>query len=170
MPLFTYRTNNKAKHGRNPHFILPQLDTRWNVVEDVPMSAASARRALSTWASALEVKGGDKLTLHSPQTCFPTCSAQLGHPLSWRRKLGRWSTNSQMPERYDRSPCSSELALRKRMLTALSKGWKPVDSFHVPLTQGGETDRPQSAAPTQPTDVSGFTQESRSDGSSLFSD
>ena len=170
LPLFTYRTDYKKKYGRDPHFILPQLDTRWNIIEDVPMSAASARRALNTWASALEVKGGGKLTLHSPRTFFPTCSAQLGHPLSWRRKLGRWSTNSQMPERYDRSSCSGELALRKRVLAALSKGWKPVDSFHVPLTQGKPTDRPQSAAPTQPTDVSGITQESWSDGSSLFSD
>ena len=53
-----------------------------------------------------------------------------------------------MADRYDRSVAASELALRQDVLSALSKGWRPVGAYEVPkLCPRGNTKK---KAPRRP--------------------
>ena len=72
------------------------------------------------------------LKLHSFRAFIPTCAAQLQFDLEKRRKLGRWSANSAMPDHYDRAACASELATRCQILDSLAEGWRPAKEFEIP--------------------------------------
>ena len=76
------------------------------------------------------------LRLHSFRSFIPTCAAQLQFDLEKRRKLGRWSATSMMPELYDRATCASELATRSKVLDSLAEGWRPAKEFEIPETFG----------------------------------
>ena len=133
----------KRKMGDDATFLLPQISKQWSEMSLQPCSYSSARRMLVNMAEALGVEGSSRISLHSPRNFIPTASAQLGWSLEDRNKAGRWAKNSVMADRYDRSVAASELALRQDVLSALSKGWRPVGAYEVPklCPRGNTKDR-----------------------------
>ena len=76
------------------------------------------------------------LHLHSFRSFMPTCAAQLQFDLEKRRKLGRWSASSMMPDKYDRATCATELATRARVINSFAEGWRPAKEFEIPSLPG----------------------------------
>ena len=72
------------------------------------------------------------LTRHSPRTWFATCARQLLFSKDERNMLGHWAPNSDMPDRYDRAYCATELRLRNSVLQRVADGWCPAHAFEVP--------------------------------------
>ena len=48
--------------------------------------------------------------------------------------IGRWSSSSKMPGRYDRSVCATELLLRNTIIQKVVEGWTLAPSFRIPET------------------------------------
>ena len=80
------------------------------------------------------------LKLHSFRAFIPTCAEQLQFGMEKRRKLGRWSATSTIPDRYDRAAGAPELATRNKMSGSFAEGWRQSKEFGIP-TSGGTLGR-----------------------------
>ena len=94
--------------------------------------------------------------LHSPRNFYSTAANQLGWSREQRAVLGRWSEDSRMPNRYDRSTCTTELQIRNDVAARIRGGWAPTGPFEVPSalpapatgpTHALDADSQKSAAP-----------------------
>ena len=75
---------------------------------------------------------GEKFTILSPRGVLPTWAAHLGWRKEDRTALGRLAPNTEMPTRYGRAVCNSELRLRIEITHNVQQGWKPPGSFELP--------------------------------------
>ena len=81
-----------------------------------------------------------KITLRSARNWFATYAKQLAFRKEERTTLGRWKPGSNVPDRYDRSVCATELSLRDKIATRIEKGWRPALPYEIP-TRGKEVTR-----------------------------
>ena len=75
---------------------------------------------------------GETYTLHSPKNLLPTAANQMNFSTQELNVVGRWSSSSKMPERYDRSVCASELLLRNAIINRIANGRAMAPPFHLP--------------------------------------
>ena len=109
--------------------LIPAVSDEWDIIDRIG-SDGVVRAGLARLGSFV---GRDpSLKLHSFRRFIPTCAGQLEFGLSKRRKLGRWSAKSIMPEKYDRATCAAELAVRFRVLNSVAGDWRPAAEFEIP--------------------------------------
>ena len=60
---------------------------------------------------------------------MPTWADQLGWGEEGRTSLGRWPPNSEIPNRYDRAVCNTELRSRNEIIQKCQIGWKALPAF-----------------------------------------
>ena len=121
------------KSHQDFHYISPAVNKDWKI-----LPKAGTNGTAQTCLGRIEKLMGRSplLKLHSFRSFMPTCAGQLQYDLDKRRKLGRWSATSTMPDRYDRSVCATELATRSGILTEMSQGWRPAREFEIPDAPG----------------------------------
>ena len=119
-----------AASGSKPRFIFFRRDDDWSMDSPRPMQYATA---LACFRRLDKLCGfGEKFTLRSPRDVLPTWGAQLGWRKEDRTALGRRAPISEMPNRFDRAVCNTELRLRNEIIQRENEGWKPSASFDLP--------------------------------------
>ena len=66
---------------------------------------STTRRKLAILCVGLGDPLGGKYTIRSPKNRSPTLATQVSSDQRELNIIGRWSSTSKMPERYDRSVC-----------------------------------------------------------------
>ena len=104
-------------------------------IDDITFPRATYGSTLRTFRLFLAKAGFPKTkhTLHSPRNAFNTFAAQLGWARADRAMIGRWSTRSDMPNKYDRARCVTELRLRYDVVNRIKNGWAPSCDFELPF-------------------------------------
>ena len=132
-PILDFRQAYYSTQRVFPTFTIPLINDEWVIQSFEPANYNNARRKLLMLAIEMKEENPEKYTLHSGKNFYPTCGAQMRMEREKRNKLGHWSSFSSMAERYDRSTCSTELQLRSDILSAITCGWAPVESFQIPV-------------------------------------
>jgi len=155
VPIFQFRKIWEEKMSApGPSFLFPMIDDAWRATSSCPATYNVVLRALRRLASELKFSHVE-ISLHSPRTFLATCANQLGWSREDREKLGRWAPGSNMPNRYDRATCATELRLRDSVLDSIRKGWSPAGMFEVPtsVVNSGDRDAPDPESPWSPGDL-----------------
>ena len=103
---------------------------------DVNFPRATYGSTLRTFRLFLGKAGFPKTkhTLRSPRNAFNTFAAKLGWTRADRAMIGRLSTRSDVPNKYDRAKCVTELRLRYDVVSRIKNGWAPSCDFDLPVT------------------------------------
>ena len=113
-----------AASGAKPRYIFFHCNEEWALDSPHPMKYSAA---LACFRMISKFCGfGEKFTLISPMTFFPTCDSQLGWRKEDRTAVGRWGSDSAMPNRYDRAARNAQLRLRNEIIEKISKGGDPL--------------------------------------------
>ena len=134
LPILSFWNNRTAKKADGAFIpLFPAVSKDWCIL---PMAGTSG--GVQPCLARVELFMGREplLKLHSFRTFIPTCAGQLQLDMDKRRKLGRWSATSTMPDRYDRAVCASELATRSKVLDEIAHGWRPAADFEIPVLPG----------------------------------
>ena len=107
---------------------------KWEVGYDRHASRSVAAAAMVRFGDVREFPRLRKL--HSPRTWFSTCARQLLVKKEDRTTLGRRAPDCDMPGRYDRAVCATELRLRNTISEKARGGWRPAHAFEVPQKDG----------------------------------
>ena len=99
-------------------------------------SYANCLAAHNVMLRAAGVEGD--FTLHSPRFFVPGLAGQAGMTMEQRRALGHWGPHSDMPARYDRSRCCTELRMKAELWSAFQSGFEPKGDFRIPGTERRE--------------------------------
>lgn len=132
-PVLTYREKVKPANGKY-RFLFPFVAAKWEVGPNKPGSSGVVAASLSM----LERQLGSirKITLRSARNWFATYAKQLSLTKEDRATLGRWKPGSNMPDRYDRSVCATELALRRKIVCRIEKGRRRASPYEIPKNEG----------------------------------
>ena len=104
-PLLDFHITHEKRNGSRPSFLFPTLDRRWEPGKAEPAAYVNTRRKLALICTGLNDHEGEKYTLHSPKNFLHTAATQMNFQTRELNVIGRWSSNSRMGERYDRSVC-----------------------------------------------------------------
>ena len=104
-PLLDFHKAHEKLNGVPPSFVFPTLNHRWELEKAGAAAYSSTRRELALVCAGLNDPDGETYTLHSPNNFLPTAATQLNFETRELNVIGRWSANSRMNERYDRSVC-----------------------------------------------------------------
>lgn len=128
-PLMPYWANVKPPKGKF-RFLPPFISPKW----EVELNKHGPSGVIGASLTRLETQLGliRKITLHITRNWFPTYAKQLSFSKEYRTALGRWNPGSNMPDRYDRSVCATELALRDNIVTRIEKGRGPAPPYEIP--------------------------------------
>ena len=72
-----------------------------------------------------------RFKLHSFLNWAPTCARQLRIRREERELIGNWAPGSKMPDRYDKSVCSTELKIMESILQQVRSGRRHQKDFEV---------------------------------------
>ena len=147
-----YRPDNPDPTGPKFHFLFPYFPKDWTP----DFARAGANGAAQAALARLEERCGLSIgrSLRPPRAWFATCAAQLAFMREDRVTLGRRSTGSVMPDRYDRGVCVTELRLRDEILGLANDGWRPQKAFAVPNAATKSTRRNKVETKTAVSDAS----------------
>ena len=134
-PLSEFHASHEKQHGPMPSFVFRMLNHRWELGKAAPAAYANTRRKLALVCAGLGDHEGETYTLHSPKNFLPTAATQMNFGNGELNVIGRWSLNSRMNERYDRSVCANELLLRNAIIQKMATWRNMVDSFRLPGTE-----------------------------------
>ena len=133
-PIVEMRQAYRKINGTDPSFTFMRIDHAWELVAADAAPYSTARRKLALLCVGLGDTEGETYTLHSPKNMSPTAANQLNFDQRELNIIGHWSSNSKMPERYDRAACSHELLLRNTIVQRMNEGWGIAPAFHLPAT------------------------------------
>ena len=121
-------------NGAGPCFTFMRIDHAWELVAADAAPYSKTRRKLALLCVGIGDAEGETYKLHSPKNLFPTAANQLNFDQRELNIIGRWSSNSKMPERYDRAACAHELLLRNTIVQRMIEGWGLAPAFHLPVS------------------------------------
>ena len=119
-----------ARRGRAP-LVSPLCNEKWTLDPNKKALYPSALEMVRLISDELGFNKGE-LSLHSARNFLPTCASQLGWGLDDRRKVGHWAPGSEMPDKYDRAFCVTELRLRDNIFPKLMVAGPPQYRMRYP--------------------------------------
>ena len=94
---------------------------------------SATRKNLYKVFLSLKVSDPEQYTIHSCRSVYPTAGMQLNLSRDQQTKMGRWCEGSKMPDIYDRSTCTEELAIRRKIMDSVHEGFRPKGPFEENL-------------------------------------
>ena len=81
---------------------------------------------------SMSVQAALSYSLHGSRHVYVTAARQLKRPYHAQAMMGHWSATSLMPQRYDSTACSSELAEKEEVRATVARGWRTVPDACLP--------------------------------------
>ena len=152
LPLIEFRTAYARANGSEPCFTFHRIDLTWELESAQPLPYPTTRRKLAMLCVAFGIRTGFVYST-PPKNLFPTAANQMNFDARELNIIGHWSSAPEMPERYDRSVCATELLLRNTIIQKVVGGWAIAPSFHLPETVPSDCRIGKAAEVTLDTDV-----------------
>ena len=132
-PLIEMRSRYEDKFGYPPTFIFMKNQDDWSELDFTRATYCATRKNLYKVFLSLKVSDPEQYTIHSCRSVYPTAGMQLNLSRDQQTKMGRWCEGSKMPDVYDRSTCTEELAIRRKIMESVQEGFRPKGPFEENL-------------------------------------
>ena len=117
--------------------MISRIGRRWELGRAGPSAYDNTRRKLALVFAGLNCQDGETYTLHSSANFLPAAATQMNFATRELNVIRRWSSNSRMGQRRDRSAIANELLLRNAIIQKRASVRNTAGSYRLNETSPG---------------------------------